>query len=51
MKVEFAKLFQGLSEAGLLNVAPADMSKEQIEQLCQVARFCTTLEGPQDVPF
>lgn len=51
MKVEFAKLFQGLSEAGLLNITPADMSKEQIELFCQIARFCTTLEGPQDVPF
>lgn len=51
MKIEFQKLFQGLQEYGLLNVAPADMSKEQIERLCQVARFCTTLEGPQDAPF
>ena len=51
MKIDFQKLCQGLTELGLLNIAPADMSKEQIEQLCQIARFCTTLEGAQDVPF
>lgn len=51
MKIDFAKLCQGLTEHGLLNLPPADMSREQIEQLCQIVRFCTTLEGGQDVPF
>ena len=51
MKVEFQKLYQGLMEQGLLSIAPADMSKEQIEHLCLLVRFCTTLEGGQDAPF
>ena len=51
MKIEFQKLCQGLAEHGLLNIAPADMTKEQIEHLCLIVRFCTTLEGGQDAPF
>ena len=51
MKIEFQKLCQGLAEQGLLTIAPAYMTKEQIERLCLVVRFCTSLEGGQDVPF
>ena len=51
MKIEFQKLFQGLSEAGLLNLSPADMDREQIEELCRLTRFCSVLEGGQEPPF
>jgi hypothetical protein len=51
MEIDFPKLAQALSESGLMNKAPADMSKEEIETLCKIICFFSVPMGADDVPF
>ena len=51
MVVDYQKLWVAFSELGLTDKRLDEMSKEEIESLCQAVRWNTTGDGSEDVPF
>ena len=51
MVVDYQRLWAAFAELGLTEKNLSEMSKEEIDSLCQAVRWNSTGDGSEDVPF